>query len=128
MEFDDLIELLKKYKSGDISPKDDITEEDPRKFENKYISMRDYNISNVKQGGPKQWNIIYFPKKSYSHLLTFKQLSGCKDIRIAITPFKPVKRKWLDGCAALRVYDMVSDCDAKIVNQILKFIFGDESD
>ena len=130
MDINDLIAALIEYKNGTNPPVDDFNEPDPRDFENEYISMKDYNSSNKRQkeksGYLQQWNMIYFTKKSFEHLPKFQQLRNSKEIRINITQFVPQKeeRMHLKGCHALRVYDMVSSPDKKIINMILNFIFS----
>lgn len=129
MDINDLMAALIEYKNGTNSSIDDINEPNPNDFENEYISMRDSNSSNKrikgKSGYLQQWNIIYFQKKSFEHLPKFQQLKNNK-IRIDITLFVPKKeeRMHLQGCHALRIYDMVSSPDKKIINMILKFIFS----
>lgn len=132
MDFDELMSVLKKYKNGEISPSYDILEPDPCEIENEYIQMKDCTCSNKRQEGRtdylKQWNIIYFPKKSFEKLPNFQQLKNNGIIRIEITPIRNVARtrENIKGCTAIRLYDMVSAPDRKVVNMILKFIFSTE--
>lgn len=116
MDINELMDILIKYKNGTNSLADNTFEPDPSQFENEYISMGTFNSSNVKVGGPKQWNIIYISKSSYEHLSKFQQLKNNGEIRVAITKYKAQTRKELEDCnQGLRLYDMVSEPDKKLL-------------
>ena len=120
MEIDELMEILKPYKSGVVNRSYCAWD---MQYENEYICAVRRAHSNKwadksKSEMSKMWSIIYQPKKSFAELPKYKQLEKNFDMRISV-----VDKGQDKGLFAIRIYGMTQIPDEAIVKIILDFIF-----